>query len=286
MFDVAQSLGNIEHTKLIVNVANLTSGSHTVSRVIAVAAAMLLSASVQANDKDKVPPKPSDYASSSGQMIGDQVRIKSDVKGFEVVGAPESNPAKQYCAGEESELRINGRNNHYTFVEFKEEKEIKNPGARKLVCTEGTEMVQTGVTYRISNDTFDWVRKKTSGVAFGALVVPFKFRLGSDSKLISSSTIAPYVGYRFKGLQGASMEAIPIISAGLGIIPVNNPVTDETETKTGLSTSVGFIFTSEKSSSFNAGILIGKDFLDRADRIKDPGVSKPWVSIWLGVAVK
>lgn len=253
-------------------------------RLVILVVSVLLSTTVYADEK--TPPKLSDYASSSGQMIGDLMRIKSDVLGFEVVRTEDNVAVTQYCAGDESELRINGRNNKYTFVEFKKAKEIKPPAAGDLVCPTKPAMVRTGVTYRIANDTFDWVRKKTSGVAFGALVVPFKFRLGSDSKLISSSTIAPYIGYRSRHLQGGSMEAIPIFAAGLGIVPINNPTKNETDTKTGLSTAVGFIITSEKSHSFNAGIVIGKDFVDRSDRLLDPGVTKAWISLWLGVAVK
>lgn len=262
------------------------------NRYAVITVIILLCSKVQA--EDLTPSKITDYASSSTQMVGDIVNIKSDMYGFQVVNATDAVKENKYCALFDSDLRINGRNNTYTFVELREPKKLfgfskddrKNKPVKGLVCPENAEMLTTGVAYRIANELFDSVHKKTSGVAFGALIVPFKFRLGHENKLISSSTIAPYLGYRFKFLQAASMQAVPVVAVGLGIVPVFNPTTNETDTKTGLSAAVGFIVTSEKSQNFSAGFVLGKDFVGRSDRILDPNVNMPWISLWLGVAVK
>lgn len=77
----------------------------------------------------------------------------------------------------------------------------------------------------------------------------------------------------------------PIVSAGLGLVPITNPTTNSTETKAALSTAVGLVVTSSKSESFNAGVLIGKDFLGEVDRKNDPSVGKLWLSFYVGYAL-
>lgn len=236
------------------------------------------------NDNAKLP-NASDYASSAGQSIGDIVTIKSDMYGFEAVTGLEGITTK-YCAGAGTEIRVNGRNTTYTFVEFKHSKNIQPANAAGIVCPRDAPLVLEQVSFRISNDVWDHVRSTVQGVTFGALVVPFKFRLGGDRKLVTSSTIAPYFGYRFDSLQGASLMGIPIVSVGMGFVPVYDSASKTTQTKTGLSAAIGFIVTSEKNPNFNGGFLFGKDYLGREDRQIDPSISKAWVSLWLGVTIK
>lgn len=118
------------------------------------------------------------------------------------------------------------------------------------------------------------------GVLFGALVVPFKFHLGGENKLSASSTIAPYVGFR--GPAPFGLTFAPVVSAGLGLVPVNNAETDETDTKSAFSVAIGLLLTHSKNDQFNAGILFGKDFLSKSDRAGDDTVDEPWFSIYAG----
>jgi hypothetical protein len=119
-----------------------------------------------------------------------------------------------------------------------------------------------------------------SGVTFGGLVVPFKFYLGDDKKISPSSTVAPYIGFR--GPAPFGLTFTPIISAGLGLVPVSNPNTDKTETKSAFSTAIGLVLSSSKNQSFNAGLVIGKDFLSSADKALDSTVDNIWFSVYLG----
>jgi Sec-independent protein secretion pathway component TatC len=116
-------------------------------------------------------------------------------------------------------------------------------------------------------------------------VVPFKFRLGGDKGITASSTIAPYVGFRMAFFQGFGLSFTPLISGGLGLVPVTDQNTNTTETKSALSLATGFIMTSSKNERFNAGILIGKDVLSKTDRERDPNVDKAWLSFYLGVSM-
>jgi hypothetical protein len=158
------------------------------------------------------------------------------------------------------------------------------PPQNSAVCGLAPKLPVINGTYKISNTQLSQATSKTTGVAFGALVVPFKFRLGNDKKLTASSTIAPFIGARWDGLQGFGMEGMPVLAAGLGMVPVTNPTTHTTETKSAYSTAAGFTLTSVKNSSFSAGILVGKDFLSKSDQAGDPSVGKLWISIWLGIS--
>lgn len=124
---------------------------------------------------------------------------------------------------------------------------------------------------------------RRSGVTFGGLVVPFKYYIGGDKKISPSSSVAPYIGFR--GPAPFGLTFTPIISAGLGLVPVSNPGTDKTETKTALTAAAGFVLSSSKNQSFNAGLVIGKDYLSRDDRASDPTVSKAWFSVYLGYSL-
>lgn len=125
---------------------------------------------------------------------------------------------------------------------------------------------------------------RRSGFTFGALVVPFKYYIGSDSKITSSTTIAPYVGYAFESFRG--MNSALIGSAGLGLVPINDPATTTTETKPALSTAIGLLFTSRNNKNWSSGFLIGKDFVGDADKQRDPTADDPWISVFIGTPIK
>jgi hypothetical protein len=141
-------------------------------------------------------------------------------------------------------------------------------------------MVDDFTAYKVTVAKLKEHPYRRTGVLFGALVVPFKFHLGGENKLTASSTIAPYVGFR--GPAPFGLTFAPVVSAGLGLVPVNNPETDETDTKSAFSVAIGLLLTHSKNDKFNAGILFGKDFLSKSDRAGDDTVDEPWFSIYAG----
>lgn len=122
-------------------------------------------------------------------------------------------------------------------------------------------------------------------VTFGGLVVPFKFRLGGDNAITSSSTVAPYVGFTSRHLQFFGVSLNPVITGGVGFVPIVNPATGQSETKSAFSFGAGFVMTSSKNEQFSAGLLFGRDVLSKSDRALDPNADKPWLSFYLGVAM-
>lgn len=154
-------------------------------------------------------------------------------------------------------------------------------------CPKGADgrRVNTFTAYTIARADFHHLDYKRSGISFGALVVPFKFRLGSSKELVSSSTVAPFMGFRTAWFTSFGLTFTPVVAAGLSVVPVADATSSTTESKSAYTLAAGFRLTSTKNDQFNAGLLFGRDFLNKVDRERDPAVAKPWLSFYLGYAL-
>jgi hypothetical protein len=130
-------------------------------------------------------------------------------------------------------------------------------------CPE-SQRVNMHTPYTIPRSELEKSGYRRTGMSFGGLVVPFKYRLGGDKKITASSTIAPYIGFRKGFGQSFGATFTPIVSAGLGLVPITDPATNQTETKNALTMAFGMVLTSSKNQKFSAGILFGWDFLSEA----------------------
>lgn len=229
------------------------------------------------------------FASSDASHAGDHFRAQTHIPGFTESG-PES--ATKRCAPAGSGMRIVSDTNEAMVVHFYDipeltEQEKREMGERtaagKTCITQG--FVSTEATYIMKKPELNTHYFKRSGVVFGALVIPFKFRLGGDRAVTASSTVAPYIGFTSRYLQWFGVTLNPVVTAGVGLVPVANPAGDSPETKTALSFGAGFVVKSSKNDQFSAGMMIGRDVLNSADRARDPNVNKPWLSFYLGVAM-
>jgi hypothetical protein len=162
--------------------------------------------------------------------------------------------------------------------------QIMSPTPKNMLRKYVIPWVDSEYTYIVSAQTLINQDFRKTAWTFGALVVPFKYYAGKDNKITSSTTIAPYVGYAFDSVRG--MNVAFVISAGLGLVPINDSVTGSTETKPALSTAVGLLFSSRKNSSWSAGFLVGGDFLGDADKERDPTANDPWISLFIGTPIK
>ncbi|MDN4054422.1 hypothetical protein QPK32_15170 [Massilia sp. YIM B02763] len=219
-----------------------------------------------------------DYPTNKGELIGPHKRLGTDAGGFTLKGNTDTTP---HCAGKNSVLSVIARTSEKTIVRFVS---AKAPGSAFEACAALDKHVTENAAYEIKNADFDTLALKDTGVAFGALIVPFKFRMGDDKKISSSTTIAPYIGVRWYRLQGFGVEFMPVVSAGLALVPVTDQTTRNTETKAAFSLATGITLSSRTNTDFSAGLLVGKDFLSKSDRQADPSVNKLWISIWLGVS--
>lgn len=219
------------------------------------------------------------YPSDENRLDGDHLTLRVNISPFYPLGEA---AASARCAPKDSKIAITkdaGDVVTLRFLSVPDDKELGANSAAAQACPAG-DRVDDATQYSISRNVLLDYDVYRSGVTFGALVVPFKFYLGGDKKISASSTIAPYVGFR--GPAPFGLTFTPVLSAGLGLVPVSNPDTGKTDTKTALSTAVGMVLTARKNEAFNAGLLLGKDFLGRADREIDPTVGKAWFSIYVG----
>lgn len=243
--------------------------------------------------------KPAAYPSDAGRLDGDHLTLRTNVEGFQEAFG-ENKEIK--CAPAGSLLSVTSESGDELLVRFRTipsetdsdvkgynkdssysfEKETK---LKALESCKADRRVNGYTQYKISKATLQRYDFRRSGAVFGGLVVPFKFRLGGVKEISASSTIAPYVGFRSSWLQGWGLTFTPVFSAGLGMVPVVDPANNTTTTKAAFSTAVGLVLTSTKNEGFNAGFLIGKDFLSRSDRERDPDVKAPWISLYLGYSM-
>lgn len=227
----------------------------------------------------------SSFPSSDSSLNGNHITLRTDAFGLRAVGANASASSK--CAPAGSELTYIRKNSDHVILYFRNVVAGVDPKenlAKDADRCKSSDTVAPHLTYIVSASDFGNWYYASRGVVFGALVVPFKFRLGGAKELVSSATIAPYLG--FKADLGASLSLAPVVSAGLGIVPVTDPTTHSTSTKAAFSTAVGLVLTSSKNESFKAGLLIGKDFVGRTDRALDPNVEKVWLSLFLGYQIQ
>jgi hypothetical protein len=230
------------------------------------------------------------FPGDEDRLDGDHLRLRTNVYGFVESGAAQGAPKK--CAPQGSGLTVLQEATDGTLVvQFYDIPDSPRGVLTEEVAKEAlskcppADRVNPYTAYQIARAALSTFGFKRSGLAFGALVVPFKFRLGGDKGITSSSTIAPYVGFRTRYLQGFGLSFTPILSAGLGLVPVTDRTENKTETRPALSLAVGLVMTSSKNEKFNAGLVFGRDVLSNSDRALDPNVDKAWLSFYLGLAI-
>jgi hypothetical protein len=228
---------------------------------------------------------PATYAGDNDVYDGDILKLYTNVGDFTEIGDVSET---KFCAPKGSVLAVTSDRNDLLSVRFKKVpagkvdallEETPSPEAVGK-CTSTSQIVNDYTQYEIGKGVLLRHSFRRSGITFGALVVPFKFYLSGDRKITTSSTIAPYIGFRLP--QSFSLTVTPIVSAGLGLVPVADPNSGETETKSALTVGFGFALKSTKNDAFNAGFLIGRDFLSRSDEKADPNVRKAWFSLYVG----
>ena len=246
------------------------------SRHLILVCAASMSASVAAQSK---------IASDKDNYSGDHIRVQTHLKGFKE-SSRDSTVIK--CAPANSGLSVLRDDGEKLTVRFYD---VPKVNAEKMKETDlGKECLTVGfvsedASYTIDRKVFLENDYKRSGVTFGGLVIPFKFRLGGDKAVSSSSTVAPYLGFTSRYLQGFGLSLNPVIAGGVALVPVTNPATGQSESKTGFSFGLGFVLKSSKNDEFSAGLIIGKDVMSSSDRALDPNINEPWISFYLGVSM-
>ncbi len=223
--------------------------------------------------------------SDGNSFKGDHLRLYTNLKGISKLGESGGN----LCAPAGSRMAVSDQDDRRLYVRFLSvagEDETFKFNEAALADTEcgPKSRVNTYTSYELPIDTFLHTDFRRSGVTFGGLLVPFKLRLGKAKHLVSSSTVAPYVGFR-TAWSVYGLTFTPVVALGLSNVPVTDASTGTTETKAAYTVAVGLRLTSSKNEQFNAGILFGHDYLNKSDRLADPTVGKPWLSAYLGYSM-
>lgn len=144
-------------------------------------------------------------------------------------------------------------------------------------------VAQKGVQYKVPLSDIQSHDLSRSGYHFGALIVPFKYYIGDDKEIKAAATIAPFLGWRVATARGMSFS--PIVTAGLGVVQVNDPTEKSTDTVSTLTLGTGLLMTSAKNEKWSAGVLWGQDKISKEDRAKDPVVAEHWISLFIGISL-
>ena len=261
--------------------------------VVCLCAALPVPALAQQGSQSTQGSQATSFPGDQDRLGGDHLTLRTNAYGFKELSAPgkPSEKPSDKCAPQGSKLRVLQELNGMLTVQFSDIPDqprgiLGTPQVTQEALDACKDRVNTHTAYQISRTALEGFGFRRSGVTFGGLVVPFKYRLGGDKGITSSSTVAPYVGFRTSYLQGYGVSFTPIVSAGLGLVPVTNPTEGKTETKPAFSLAIGLVMTSSKNDQFNAGLVFGRDLLSSSDRALDPNVDKTWLSFYLGVAMQ
>ena len=226
-------------------------------------------------------------ASDNDSLSGDHLRLRTNANGF--LSLADTSAAAR-CAPAGSRAAVSAETADEVFLRFlsvtdEDDTLLTADDKAALAACPKANRVNGFTQYKIPKASLRAYDFKRSGITFGGLVVPFKYRLGSSKELVSSSTVAPFIGFRTAWLQGFGLTFTPVVAAGLSLVPVADATTNSTSTKSAYTVAVGLRLTSSKNENFSAGLIYGRDYLSRVDREADPSVRKPWASFYLGYAM-
>jgi hypothetical protein len=108
------------------------------------------------------------------------------------------------------------------------------------------------------------------------LVVPFKYRLGSDPSLSPSSTIGPSAAYTYS--IGVNTQFTFALFGGVAAIPLSSINSDKVDNRFGLSYGMSLVL--NVYGNFQLGAVYGFDLVDKS--INWQYNNKPWVSFGIG----
>jgi hypothetical protein len=206
-----------------------------------------------------------------------------------------------YCAPDYSEFVVGNedKNTHQLSGRFdvigksKVNLLFKHVGEERLKCEHGNP-VKEHTTYFIDKSEVEKIINSRSGFTFGVLLVPFKFHT-VDKSITGSTTIGPYIGYRsanfgsFSGTTAGILNGTSttfVLSVGwvdnisVPTAPGVNP--PGTVDRSGVSMAIGVIFSVDKGSGTQVGLLVGQDRLGSNAIAPYKYEGQTWVSFAIG----
>ena len=145
------------------------------------------------------------------------------------------------------------------------------------VTNSATKLYEGTVVY-VSSDDMSNVTFR-SGIAYGALVVPFKMQLSGGKAFTGSSSIGGYLGYQ-NPIGDFPINFNPILFAGASNVSTSATTgsTTTSQTVAGVSYGTGILF--DVKDDFHIGFVLGFDHVSSAQKYQYN--DKPWVSFEIG----
>lgn len=151
-------------------------------------------------------------------------------------------------------------------------------GLKDLFRCASDKDLRKGDVVVIASETIETLRARRTGVAFGTLLVPYKYHLRSNKEFSGGATVGGYVGGR---IEWTAFEAQYMGFLGASAIEVARAGADgnvNKESHAGLSYGFGLLGTIK--DDFQLGVVLGWDRVGKSVGYANNG--KPWLAISLG----
>jgi hypothetical protein len=249
--------------------------------------AFLVAAAVSSSPASAAEPT---LAGDGDALKGDHLQIRSNTWGFKLASAKTAAELEtSFCAPAGTKGVVNNETDDAVYITISSLPPQEGLMNTKLdtaalsLCVD-TDRVKVSNQYVLPKATLAKHSFVRTGVSFGGLVIPFKYRVGKEKELVSSPAIAPFVGFRTAWFQTFGLTFTPVAAAGLSLVPVADS-NGQTSNRAAYTVAIGIRLTSNKNDKFQAGVLYGRDFLNKNDAANDPKLLKPWISVYLGASV-
>jgi hypothetical protein len=226
-----------------------------------------------------------------GDWKGDNITLRSDATKFK---STDPNDATDYFApdGAVLDVAVDDRKTDKITVKFRKgtldgSNACADPSffscafSRKQTTRDLTShsVVEEHGVYTADKAAIESFPHSRRGYTFGALLVPFKY-YSSDKSFTGASTIGTYIGYKFQDNRGSFT---PILSVGW-VPSIKVPLSNGTGTvdRSGLSLATGVIFSVDKGTGIQLGVLAGQDRLGNNAAAPYAQEGKWWLSISVG----
>jgi hypothetical protein len=222
-------------------------------------------------------------ANSQGLGQGDRMTLQTFVPGFVAKVNPTNNTAvaPPHAYLEVTSNAVNGKV-AVQFIKVGAQADLKAYQAKlHAFFGEDAQFVTTDIVYEVSvNDLESGYPVTTKGIAFGVLLVPYKFHF-TDHSLSGASTIGGYAGWH---LGFTALDVSAIAAAGVGVVNVTSTAAGGAQTTSNAASftgAAGVITTFKKNSTFQLGIVVGADWTGKGTNYSYEG--KPWFALSFGV---
>lgn len=234
----------------------------------------------QASDARPSGAETSSAGNSNAKAANDEGKYQGDRISFPVHITGTGEDDKTYCIPAGTALRALGQEGNHINVRL-----IKIPfrgqhQETEKLCGEGVHYIKEKRVFQIEEEYMRTRGGNRYGFTYGALVVPYKYHFSGSKSFDGTSSVGPFLGYRFdKNGLGVGMKAIAFVGgAAIRVSRTDEDGNSDDETLAGFSYGVGLLGTIKQD--FQLGIVFGQDRVSDGSDYEDNG--EWWGAVALG----